>query len=228
MTNLNAKLHQPVNVVVLLAGVALHCMGLGQAQTTVQTMAAVSSADTLVKEIEQGSRYDVTRDSRGNVVALRLLREWVTDWNLTLVSEIGSLKEVSLVTSKTNDLSGRGISSLSRLTNLVSVQVNCGGSLPKGVFREVCNLRRLQHLGLAGAYPPAEEYTSITNLNNLTDLRVVACTNFTDKELNYLTNLVNLRSLVLYYDGISKEGTNVLQTMNGLTNVIVKLDPRIP
>ena len=84
-------------------------------------------------------------------------------------------------------------------------------------------MKELRQLGLVAAYPPAGEYFGLTNLHNLVELRVAHCTNFGDSEVSLLTNLPALKSLTLYSDGISREGTNVLRNMIGLTNVVVKV-----
>lgn len=109
------------------------------------------------------------------------------------------------------------------MTNLTSMNIACGGLLKAGVFEEICKMKEVRELGLVAAYPPASEYFGLTNLHNMVELRVAYCTNFGDREVSMLTNLINLRSLTLYADGFSSEGTNVLRSMTGLTNVAVRV-----
>jgi hypothetical protein len=92
-----------------------------------------------------------------------------------------------------------------------------------GVFRGICNLRHLRTLWLIAAYPALpSEYDSITNLQDLAELHVTYCTNFTDRHLTLITNLPHLRSIELKANALSTQVTNILSGMRTLTNVVFK------
>ena len=176
-------------------------------------------------EIEKGrTPGSWERDAKGDVVSLTLSSLLANDAGLDLFSKFGSVQKLRLQTSRLSpELTRQGISSLVRMTNLTSINIACGGLLKAGVFEEICKMKEIRELGLVAAYPPASEYIGLTNLHNLVELRVGYCTNFGDSELSLLTNLPALKSLTLYADGFSSEGTNVLRNMTGLTNVAVRV-----
>jgi len=203
-------------VVALLTAIAIHWT-ISAGQTTPDSVAATVP---LLKQLET---YDITTDSSGNVVSLTLRQEFSNDQNLMIVNGFASLQRLVLMPVKSNRLTEQGIASLGGLTNLVALQLNCGATLPDGVFQGVCNLRQLQYLGLTAACPPLAELNSITNLGNLVELRVIECPNFADHQLAGVTNLTKLRSLVLYGTNLSKGATNILHTMTSLTNVDVRV-----
>jgi hypothetical protein len=113
----------------------------------------------------------------------------------------------------------------------VTLRVACLGLKPllkEGVLEEICNLRRLKSLTLMAAYPERSEYVALTNLQDLAELNLSCATNFGDTEFCSLTNLVNLRSLSIYGDAVSREGTNVLSRMRRLTNATVRIRTSLP
>ena len=176
-------------------------------------------------EIEKGRTPGCWElDAKGDVVSLTLTSLLANDAGLDLFSKFGSVQKLRLQTSRLSpELTRQGISSLVRMTNVTSINIACGGLLKAGVFEEICKMKGVRELGLVAAYPPASEYSCLTNLNNLVELRVAYCTNFGDRELSLLTNLPALKRLTLYADGFSSEGTNVLHSMTGLTNTVIKL-----
>lgn len=82
--------------------------------------------------------------------------------------------------------------------------------------------KRAKEQGHAPQPTPASEYNSITNLQDLVELHVAYCTNFTDQQLALITNLPNLRSIELRADALSSQATNILSGMGTLTNVVIK------
>jgi len=172
---------------------------------------------------------DLEWDANGNIVFLALRHTNATDRALCLVSTLGSLKELTIQGPGRREI-GRwtreGIACLRNLTNLVSLRILCVGPFPAlkdGVFKQICNLQQLRSLSLVAAYPERAEYTALTNLQNLAELRVSYATNFGNAELSLLTNLVNLKRVEISYDAVSREGTNALSLMPHLTNRVVRV-----
>jgi len=84
-------------------------------------------------------------------------------------------------------------------------------------------LTRLSTLCLVAAPQEKQNYAALTNLQNLVALHVSYDTNFGDAELSMLTNLPKLQSLDLFWDGVTRNGTNVLLSrMSSLTNAMVQ------
>jgi hypothetical protein len=187
----------------------------------------------LLKRLEE-SPGDLGRDGSGNVVSVALRWTNANDRALVLVSSLDSLQELRIQgpgRPETGEWTREGISCLGRLTNLVTLRVACIATKPAlkdGVFEEICNLRGLRTLSLVAAYPQRSEYVALTNLQNLAELRVSYATNFGDAELCLLTNLANLRSLLIHFDAVSREGTNVLSRVQRLTNTTVKIRRPLP
>lgn len=205
---------------VVFAVIALQAL-LADAQTGGFPRPAVS-AEELVGRLEVAHPEDLGKDPDGRVISVLLRQGWASDQHLALVSSVGSIQSIALEPTFRVRPSRVGIAALSRLTNLSSLNLACSGYLPEDVFRTACSLKQLQRLSLVAAYPPVAEYNCITNLTNLTQLRITHCTNFADAQVTLLTNLVKLRILELAADGISDQGTNVLSSMAKLTNVIFK------
>jgi hypothetical protein len=181
-----------------------------------------ANVGALLQELRAANPEDVERDSAGNVVSVALRQGWASDHNLTLLSTVDTLHRLVLVPSRRVELTEHGLTSLARLTNLVSLYLNCSGALRADVFRAACGLKRLRCLGLYGACPPVGEYNSITNLQDLAELHVAYCTNFTDQQLALVTNLPNLRTIELKADGLSGQATNIASRMRTLTNIVIK------
>ena len=177
---------------------------------------------SLLQQVETTNPDDIRRDAAGRVVALTLRQGFANESNLFLVSTLHSLQRLSMLTSRRAQPSESSISSLIDLTNLNTITFNCGGQLPGGVFRATCSLKGLQNLGLDGAYPPAAEYAAVTNLQELVGLRVTYCTNFSDQQLSFLTNLPKLKSIELWADSLSASAPNYFATLKKVTNFITR------
>jgi len=194
---------------------------------TGETQSADHELAALLKQLEE-STGDLRRDASGSVVSVALRSTNANNRALFLVSTLRSLQELTIQGRgrlETDEWTREGISCLGKLTNLVTLRVACIAlkpALKDGVFEEICNLKRLKTLSLVAAYPQRSEYVALTNLQDLAELHVSYATNFGDAELGTLTNLVNLRSLFIYFDAVSREGTNVLSRMQRLTNATVR------
>lgn len=182
-----------------------------------------TNVGVLLQHIEAAHSEDVERDSAGNVVSVTLRTGWANDRNLILISTLDSVRRLVLMTSRRGEPTQYGLDSLRKMTNLVSLYLDCGGPLPEGVFRATCNLKHLRCLGLYAAYPPVSEYDRITNLQELVELHITYCTNFGDAQLTPITKLPNLRNLELKADALSSQATNLLSSMRSLTNVVIRL-----
>jgi hypothetical protein len=187
-----------------------------------------SELSALLQKVEENPE-DLGRDRNGNVVSLALRGTNANNRALLLVSTFGFLQELVIQgrgRPDTGEWTREGIACLHNLTNLVSLRILCVAPQPalkEGVFKEICNLRGLRSLSLVAACPERSDYVALSNLQNLAELRVSYATNFGDRELSSLTNLVNLRSLLIEWDAVSQQGTNVLSRMPHLTNATFRI-----
>lgn len=214
-------------VALLAIATSLPALLSAQSDSVAGAPVVAENVGALLQQVGAANPEDVERDSAGNVVFVALRQGWASDHNLTLLSTMDTVRRVVLVPSRKAEPSEHGIASLAKLTNLVSLNLNCGSFLKAGVFRSTCNLKGLRCLGLYGACPPVDEYNSLTNLQGLAELHVAYCTNFTDQQLMLVTNLPNLRTIELRADGLSTQATNILAGMRTLTNVVIKPGRRL-
>ena len=195
----------------------------------------ITNVVQLVKELQATHPKDLLKDSAGRVYQVTLCSRWANDHNLKLLGNLDSLRGLIISPSiyegnlrAGNDFGGdrfeilteQGFAALGSNTNMSSLHLICMGDLPQNMFRQVCSLIQLRELEVGASRPPAAEYSCITNLQNLTVLRVHNCPNFTDQELSHLTNLTKLKSLAIQYNGLTSGSTNLLRDMPSLTNIV--------
>jgi hypothetical protein len=189
-----------------------------------------SQLESLLKWVEEP--YDSQKDGEGRVVFLALRSTNATDKNLSLVSTLQSLQELTIQGRgwpASNRWSLEGISYLEKLTNLTTLRILCQAVPPEinvQFLPEVSRLTKLRNLYLVAAPQEKQNYTSLTNLQNLVALHVSYDTNFGDAELSLLTNMPNLRNVDLFWNAVTPEGTNVLSRMSVLTNGTVRFRTR--
>jgi len=224
MASPKASLPGLIRVVVLFLAMATHSTSLTAQQVSpLATLPiTVSNVTALLQRVQAANPFDLETNSTGRILSVTLRQDLATDDTLTLITNLGSLRRLVIMPNRRGNLTTRGISALSSLTNLVSLHLSCSGNLPEGVFREICNLTQIRCLALYGARPPESEYSGITNLQNLVQLNVTYCTNFGDRQLSLITNLPNLRSIEVWADALSAHATNLLARMNTLTNIATK------
>jgi hypothetical protein len=180
--------------------------------------------DSLLSSIEY---LDLQKDEQGHVVSLALGSRNATDQNLSLVSTLSTLQELTIRGRgwPSNQWTLDGLAQLERMTNLSSLRIACLAVEPDKNLQflyEVSRLHQLRSLYLVCASQKTAEYFALTNLQNLTTLLVSYDTNFGNAELSLLTNLPNLKRIDLYGAAVTPEGTNVLSQMPGLTNVTIR------
>lgn len=180
--------------------------------------------DSLLRSIDY---LDLQRDEQGQVVSLVLSQRNATDESLSLVSTLPTLRELTIRGRgyPSNRWTLNGLAHLKRMTNLSTLRIACLATEPDmnlQFLHEVSHLEQLRSLYLVAASQKTAEYSTLTNLQNLTTLLISYDTNFGNAELPLLTNLPNLKRVDLYWDGVTPHGTNVLSQMPSLTNATVK------
>ena len=184
-----------------------------------------SELNSLLKQLEESD--DLQKDREGLVIGLALHSTNANDQNLSLVSTLQSLNELTIQGRgwpASNRWTLEGISSLERMTNLTTLRILCQ-SVPElnvQFLPAFSRLTRLSTLYLVAAPQEKQNYAALTNLQNLVALHVSYDTNFGDAELSMLTNLPKLQSLDLFWDGVTRNGTNALSRMSSLTNATVR------
>lgn len=222
--------HCVLAVVVYLTGALL--MHSAFAQTSFGTDASVPPQQevdlaALLSSIKAESKDNRIRyNGDGKPVAIELGEKYADEANITLVAQCQSLQDLFIKGDgrfARRPWTASAMSSLAHCTNLTSLSLRCVGAMPSGSLREISKLRGLRFLELASSFPEAHEYFYLTNLQNLAELRIVFCPNFTDAHLAVLTNLGSLQRLTINADGLSLTATNILAHSRGLTNISTEL-----
>jgi hypothetical protein len=210
----------PIHITLLVL-LCVRCVAFPAVEAAVTAKAEARVAALLARIEALNVQNAVVRDAKGEVSSLVLDKDLATDANLEDIRGLVSLRELTLqgIPSQ-GDLTGRGIACLRGLTNLVSLTVACKRELERGTFEEVCKLGQLRTLRLVGACAPQSEYRGIIALQALTELRISYCPNFDDDDVPLLTRLPALKTLVLEWNGVSQQSTNVLAHL-GLTNMVL-------
>jgi len=182
------------------------------------------AAAELVKKIEVEFPRMATRDTNELLIGLSVPSKYNDDRSLRLISEIESIRALKLIGTPSANapaLTPVGIMYLERMSNLVSLEFFCyqKAGLNAGVLSTAAKITQLRDFYLYYSEAPSEEYNSVTNMMNLTSLRVVGCSNFGDAELRVVTNLAGLKTLVLNGTGVTHRGTNMLKDSLTITNV---------
>ena len=185
---------------------------------------ATFAARDLLRSNETILSHSIRRDTNGALVSLLLASKYNDAQSLDLISKCDSLRELTIrgtpITNKFG-LTEIGIASLGRLSNLTTLRLSCfpKTGLDRGVLRGISKMQQLRYLELYYTIAPTDEYAQLTNMLNLSHLRLVACSNFGDRELRFLTNLIHLEDLELIGTGVSVLGTNELRGLHSITNV---------
>ena len=185
------------------------------------------SAQDLIKTLEAMRASLVTRDTNGAIVGLYLPCDHFTATEVSAISELHSLKALTLVGwsgSWALYKSPARIAGLDKLTNLVTLNFRCftKNGLEPGVLNQVSKMTQLRELSLYYSPPPAEDYYLLTNLVNLRMLGIFPDKNFGDKELFAVRNLTNLNDLRLIDTEVTREGTKFLSFRRNLTNLVIR------
>ena len=187
-------------------------VGASRGENSWKTNTAVAA---LIDKLTQQKFTGLERSKNGEIVSVSLTAAYVNDQNLNLLSNIGSIQTLALqVRPNASDFTKDGIISIARLTNLVSIDIECGGELNHGIVNAIARLQRLQKVSLVSAYPRPDEYTSLTNLHGLVELNIIHCPTFGDRELSLVTNLTQLKILTLVGDSVTSTGATILRGTN--------------
>lgn len=203
-------------------------VGLTSCATLVNQRAVRYPNDSLdlIQRLQERKAKYIKQSEEGAIVSLVIPRDLGTDQTLAAVGGIWSLQDLKLYLSQDSSrFTKEGVESLAVLTNLVSLRVWCAEQLPPMVFYEITRLKRLQHLELVASDAPIQEYDYLTNLCNLTELHMELTPNFGDAQSSLLTNLAQLRSVVLLWTGVHEVGANNFRHHDRFTNVILRLKP---
>jgi hypothetical protein len=180
--------------------------------------------ESLLRRIE--SLDDLQKDGKGRVISLALHSADANNQNLSLVSTVSSLQELSIFGRgwPSNRWTLEGLAHLKKLTNLVMLRIACLATEPDSNLQfldEVSHLNGLRSLYLVCASQNTRQYSALTNLQNLTTLLVSYDTNFGNAELSLLTNLPHLKRVDLHAVAVTPQGTNVLSRIESLTNAMI-------
>ena len=189
---------------------------IGQPAAPTTTNAEVAA---LLREIQHNNIWinPIVWNTNGELVTVSLPRSEATDSNILMLSQIYSIQ-----TLRIQGFTIDGSDALHGFTNLMALNLACGGRMSSGVFEHIGRIHGLRQLSLWGIYPSREEYTNLLALTNLEEFANTACTNFGPQELKLLTNLTRLKSIRLELSNATRQqDTNVLSNLKYLTNLSV-------
>jgi hypothetical protein len=185
-----------------------------------QSSNSFESLADLLMGLERYSDGRYIRKENGKVVEVYLLGDFLTKSNLVLLAGSETLNEVRLQGSP---MSREEVDCLAAVPHLTAVGLSCAWDrLEPGAFADLCNNKKLKKLLIGGVAPPEKEFNAITNLVNLTEVRISYCHTFTERQLLLMQKLPRLQSLYLYDTAISNVDTNVIKGCSALTNFVFK------
>jgi hypothetical protein len=174
--------------------------------------------DLLAKIAEQRSE-NVGRNERGEVVSLFLSKGFLAETNITLLAKLDSLTSVRLRGSAETPLTSKAVASLATIPNLTNVALQCFfNRLEPETFSQLWNIKHLKRLMFWGVDPTHEEFSAITNLQELTCFGVSCSRTFGKQDLPVLTKLPHLNYLMIVSTQVTRADTNILKGCLSLTN----------
>jgi hypothetical protein len=197
---------------ITILAVSLVC----HAQAAEDTRENFQSVDGLIAHIKQADPEHVLYDTNGFVVGVELVSVRSTDHNLQLLSQIKSLRYLSSGFSSTNK-----ILALAKFPNLSGLRLMCSGG--NHLLSALPCLTNLQSLELVQNAYETNDTIYLARMTNLVALEICGAIAQTQAELLPITNLVNLRTLVIWGSDeyINKMDTNILSRLNKLNHFVI-------
>lgn len=196
------------------------------AQTTPQYFATVEDLIADLKQSPPTNFYltNVFYDTNGAIVGVTLPPDRSTEHNLHLLSQIKSLKYLCICCwsfTPTN-----AFSALAEYPNLTGLGLVCFGRRSHALTPELPALTNLQSLSLGQDSYRTNDAIYLAKMTNLMALEIAGRIPQTRAELLALTNLVNLRKLVIcgLDEYVDKVDTNIFSRLPKLTNLVVTSD----
>jgi hypothetical protein len=180
------------------AATAIMLVAGGRSLPAAETAKPIASAEpadvqALIAQIKRERSEDVGYDKEGAVVSVYLRDQSGTGNKLKLISQLASIKQVSLYGAYLTD---EGASTLLGMTNLTTLRV-CGNNTNHDMVPAICRLSQLQSLDfVAMSYQPAD-LPCLAQMTNLTSLRLSNVQLLGDDVLCGLANLIRLKRLFI-------------------------------
>jgi hypothetical protein len=182
------------------------------------------TVEDLIAYVRQTYPDHLLYDTNGIIAGVTLPFAGCTDHNLHLLSEIKTLRYLHIFGVGGN-ISTNGILALAECSNLTGLNLTCCGSpLPsKHLVTALPCLTNLQSLNLGQNSYMTNDTTYLAKMTNLIALEIAGSIPRTQSELRPLTDMVNLRKLLLFSsDEIIKQvETNVFSRFNKATKVVI-------
>jgi hypothetical protein len=159
----------------------------------------------------------------GHVVELRLSWKCCNGSNLAAAAKIQGLQKLTL---QTGEPDVPGIRSLAANPTLSSLEFLCfsyaSNGLPVGLLSAASDLPNVRRLVLYYSDAPGSEYTALGSMSNLTELFIVASSNFTDAHFYSLTNAPALQFVDIQSSELTPQSTKMLNQFRLLTNAFLR------
>ncbi len=178
------------------------------------------TVNELIANVKKENPRDILYDTNGIIVGVELPHS--SDRKLHLLSDIKSIRYLQF---SGGPVSTNGIAALTEFPHLTGLRIICGAGPKKDVVPTLPCLTNLQFLELVETYW-TNDALYLAKMTNLVALHIVGDFPRAHAELLFLTNLVNLRELVIASldEQVSNLDTNIIFRFPKLTNFVVSSD----
>jgi hypothetical protein len=181
------------------------------------------SVDDLVANVKRDDPTRVLYDTNGIIVGVQLAGACCTDHNLQLLSKVKSIRYLFI---SGISVSTSGILSLVEYPNLTGLGIACGSGPGKSLASALPSLTNLQSLELVQTAYWTNDAIYLAKMTNLVALQMAGSIPHTQAELLPLTNLVNLRRLLIFSsdEGIKNVDASIFSRFDKLTAFVISSD----
>jgi Leucine-rich repeat (LRR) protein len=157
----------------------------------------------------------VTRDAKGNVVAVNLRGTWVSDVELIDIVRLPSLERLDLSHTRITD---EGMLNLKSATGIRELSLYYAEQVTDQGMNAIKNWKQLKRLNLRGTRIANGTLEILSHLPQLEALDI-ANTQVTDNGMDFLITLTNLKELALGRSRVGEADLTFLRTLPSLTEL---------
>ena len=148
----------------------------------------------------------------------------VTDEDLKQLSESRSIRHISLSVGKR--ITNAGIRHISKMTQLVSLELDDSTSVDGRCIAYLTDLKNLNRLNLEGASLTEDDLRHLASFKHLRKLNLSNC-QLSDSSLDEVTKVRSLQVLNLAGNNISNKGVSSLSKLTNLIHLTIKACPNV-
>jgi hypothetical protein len=173
--------------------------------------ASAGAPDSLSWVVDAGGA--VTRDARGQVVAVDLRASWVGDSDITSLAEIPTLSRLDLSQTRIDD---HGLRQLKNAPAIADLSLRYAELITDQGISVLKTWKHLKRLDIEGTKVTDSALQHLSTLSSLEELNI-GYVLVTDAGIEALTSLTNLKELTLGGNKLTDAGLQPLRELPGLT-----------